>query len=130
VSDTDRHVVVSTLVLVAQFVAYWALLSVGLFPLALVLSVLDVPGLLLVGGANLGLATIAVDREVGLGRVLAFSLSAIVVFLVLVGGSTIRVDRTVQVLVVVAAVAYAVAGLVVRAPPFERVREFTDPGPR
>ncbi|WP_227131869.1 hypothetical protein [Halorubellus salinus] len=121
----------SLLVAAARFVAHWLALSVGLLPFAFVVAAVDVGYPWLVGGTALGLAAVAVDRDVGLRTTGALSLAAVSSFFALQAAAAGALgDPSTAWTVGAAGVAYLAAVVVVRADPASRVRALVDPGTR
>lgn len=115
----------------ARFVAHWVALSVVLLPFAFVVSALNLDYTWLFGGAALGLAAIAVDRDVAVTTTAAASLVALPVFVVLqaAAGGALG-DPPTAWTVGAASVAYLAAAVVARTDVADHARALADPEQR
>lgn len=120
----------SLLVTGARFVAHWVALSVGLVPFAFVVTAVDVGYPWLVGGTALGLAAVAVDRDVAPRTTGALSLAAVSSFFVLqAAAGGVLGDPSTAWTVGAASVAYLAAAVVVRIDLPARVEALVDADP-
>ncbi|MFC6951681.1 hypothetical protein [Halorubellus litoreus] len=118
----------SVLAAAARFVAHWLALSVGLVPFAFVVDALDVGPVWLVGGTTLGLAAVAVDRDVAVRTTAALSLAAVSSFFAAQAAAGGALGEPSTAWTVGAAVlAYLAAGVVVSIDVPARVRALVDP---